>query len=69
MAGSLVGVEVPKQRNLQLVPYVVAESRRAGVEGAKTVDDEDFGFDLKYSITPSLTLDATLSSTKKSASL
>ena len=59
MAGSLVGVEVPDQRNLQLVPYVTAESRRAGVQGAKTGDDEDYGFDLKYSITPSLTLDAT----------
>src|SRR5690606_4894180 len=57
-AGSIEGIAVPTQRNLQLTPYALARTRRGGgLEG--TQSDEEFGFDLKYSITPSLTLDAT----------
>ncbi|MBN1239023.1 MAG: carbohydrate binding family 9 domain-containing protein [Gammaproteobacteria bacterium] len=57
-AGSIEGIEVPVQRNLQLTPYVLGRTRRGG-DLDETRSDEEFGFDLKYSITPSLTLDAT----------
>ncbi|NNC77615.1 MAG: carbohydrate binding family 9 domain-containing protein [Woeseiaceae bacterium] len=57
-AGSLEGIEVPSQRNLQITPYVLAMASRGG-EIAGTRSDQEFGFDLKYSLTPSLTLDAT----------
>ena len=57
LAGELEGLSVPAQRNLQLVPYFLGDVQRA----ASGVDsrDGDFGADLKYSITPSMTLDAT----------
>jgi hypothetical protein len=57
-AGSIEGIRVPRQRNLQLTPYALAKSRRGGAL-VGTESDEEVGFDLKYSITPSLTLDAT----------
>jgi hypothetical protein len=57
-AGSIRGVRVPRQRNLQFTPYVLASAERGGmISGTET--DEEFGFDIKYSVTPSLTLDAT----------
>ena len=57
-AGSVQGIRVPRQRNLQFTPYVRGTTRRGG-ELSGTETDEEFGFDIKYSITPSLTLDAT----------
>jgi hypothetical protein len=60
MAGSLTGLAVPSQRNLKLTPYVLAEAQRPGLEGADWESEGDLGIDLKYSITPSLTLDATV---------
>ena len=57
-AGSIEGIRVPRHRNLQLTPYALGKSRRGGAL-AESQSDEEFGFDLKYSITPSLTLDAT----------
>ncbi len=57
-AGTLQGVAPPPQRNLQITPYVLGQWRRGGAtEG--TESDSDIGFDAKYSITPSLTLDLT----------
>ena len=56
-AGTLRGLEVGSQRNLQFTPYVLGEVNDIGDEGTDT--DGDFGFDIKYSITPSLTLDLT----------
>jgi hypothetical protein len=58
-AGSIEGIRVPRQRNLQLTPYVLSRSRR-GLALSGPESDEEFGFDLKYSITPSLTLDVTV---------
>jgi len=57
-AGSIQGIRVPPQRNLQLTPYVLAKTREGGALPESEYEDEA-GFDLKYSITPSLTLDAT----------
>ena len=56
-AGQLQNLEVPSQRNLKIVPYVLADGRKTG--SAATDSSGDIGFDLKYSITPSLTLDVT----------
>ncbi|MBE9548862.1 MAG: carbohydrate binding family 9 domain-containing protein [Proteobacteria bacterium] len=57
-AGSLESISPPAQRNLTITPYVLAKARRGG-ELNGTESDQEFGFDLKYSLTPSLTLDAT----------
>jgi hypothetical protein len=57
-AGSVEGIRVPRQRNLQLTPYVLTRTRRGGTL-TDSVSDDEAGFDLKYSITPSLTLDLT----------
>jgi len=57
-AGTLVGVSPPTQRNLKVTPYVLGSSSRGG-DLAGTEDNSEIGFDIKYSITPSLTLDAT----------
>ena len=57
-AGSITGVSPPSQRNLKVTPYVLGSSSEGGVL-IGTENNSEFGFDLKYSITPSLTLDAT----------
>lgn len=61
LAGALEGLSIPTPKNLQLVPYGLVQGVR-DVEGNayNTVGpDADVGADLKYSVTPSLTLDAT----------
>ena len=58
LAGELQGIEVPPQRNLKLTPYVLGEALRR-TDDTKTTALGDFGADLKYSITPSVTLDLT----------
>ena len=58
LAGELQGIEVPPQRNLKLTPYVLSEALRR-TDDTKTTALGDFGADLKYSITPSVTLDLT----------
>ena len=58
-AGIIDGIRVPSQRNLQFTPYVLGSAERGGSIAAGTVDQQEFGFDFKYSITPSLVLDGT----------
>jgi hypothetical protein len=57
-AGSLTGVSPPAQRNLKFLPYVLGSSSRGG-DLTATENNSEVGFDIKYSVTPSLTLDAT----------
>jgi hypothetical protein len=57
-AGTVSGIRPPDSRNLQITPYVLA-SREEGGNIIGTDSDQEFGFDIKYSLTPSLTLDAT----------
>jgi hypothetical protein len=63
--GTLLGLENIKQgRNLKVTPFVTAgvtQVRRANnpTDGLENDQDYDGGVDLKYSITPSLTLDGT----------
>ena len=56
-AGTLTGMEIGSRRNLKIVPYALGEVRDVGDEGTST--DAEFGLDVKYSITPALTLDLT----------
>ena len=59
-AGRLTDLEVPPPRNLQIMPYVLGQAARDyTVVDSETDGTGDFGVDLKYSITPSMTLDAT----------
>jgi hypothetical protein len=59
LAGTVTGLQVPGQRNLKLLPYVLGEIQQENREATTTDHNFEFGIDLKYSITPSLTLDAT----------
>ena len=59
LAGTLEAVNVPKQRNLKITPYGLSKTERGGTLPPGTHRDEEFGVDIKYSLTPSLTLDAT----------
>jgi len=57
-AGTIEGIVLPSTRNLKFTPYGLGNARRGGdLDGTET--DTEFGFDVKYSITPSLTLDVT----------
>lgn len=55
-AGRLFGLAVPKQRNLNVTPYVLGSGRSVD-EGDDS--EVDFGVDVKYGVTPSLILDVT----------
>jgi hypothetical protein len=59
-AGTLDGLEPPRQRNLQLLPYVRGDAVEAPAVGRARPTDADVGGDLKWSVTPSLTLDGTV---------
>ena len=58
LAGELRGMEVPPQRNLKLIPYLLGQTLRRDTDRRATLHG-DVGVDLKYSVTPSLTLDLT----------
>lgn len=60
-AGTLTGLEGLQQgRNLQLKPYVVgSNSRGAQVPSSSLGGSADAGADLKYGVTPSMTMDLT----------
>jgi hypothetical protein len=57
-AGTIEGIRPPKQRSLLFTPYALGKAQRGG-NLSGTESDAEFGFDLKYSLTSSLTLDAT----------
>jgi hypothetical protein len=58
LAGELQGLMVPRQRNLQFMPYALSESLHRSADSSNLSTGE-IGADLKYSVTPSLTLDLT----------
>jgi Domain of unknown function (DUF5916) len=58
-AGLLTGMRVAAQRNLKLIPYLSGRTQRESApESGKTLGD--VGGDIKYGVTPSLTLDGTI---------
>ena len=56
-AGSISGIKVPSQKNLKVTPYALGKSVTGGGQPSDT--DYEFGLDVKYSLTPSLTMDVT----------
>ena len=58
-AGELQGLRVPPQRNLQFTPYMLGQALHR-TESSRNLRTGDIGADLKYSVTPSMTLDVTL---------
>ena len=60
LAGSISGIQTPALRNFRITPFALANALASGVAPVDTDMDYDFGADVKYSITPSLTLDATV---------
>ena len=58
-AGTLKGLRPPNQKSLKLTPYALGLGSKGGVAGNETISESEFGFDAKYLVTPSLTLDAT----------
>ena len=59
-AGRLNGLDVPQPRNLQITPYALGQADRRFQDLQPSTNlGQDLGVDLKYSLTPSLTLDAT----------
>jgi hypothetical protein len=60
LAGSLTGVQTPALRNFRLTPFVLGNAFTSGETPIDSEFDGDVGGDLKYSLTPSLTLDATV---------
>ena len=58
-AGFIEGIKVPSQRLLQVTPYALSLSERGGHQ-ATTQSREEYGIDVKWGVTPSLTLDATV---------
>ena len=57
LAGSVSGIRPPPQRNFKVMPY--ARGKLGQGDGDGTERDGDAGLDVKYSLTPSLTLDLT----------
>ncbi len=58
LAGTLHGLEIKTPQNLKLIPYALGKSQSTISQSSKK-NNADGGIDLKYSITPSITLDAT----------
>jgi hypothetical protein len=60
LAGSLVGIKTPVVRNLKATPYVLGNVKQSGDRPVDPVVLGQAGGDLKYNLTPSLTLDGTV---------
>ncbi len=56
-AGRVGNISAPRQRNLKITPYGLAKERNGN--RIESLSDQELGFDIKYSVTPSLTLDMT----------
>jgi hypothetical protein len=59
VAGTLDSLQVPVRRAATITPYVLSSAQRDFVGGVKTEYPREWGADLKYGLTPSLTLDLT----------
>jgi hypothetical protein len=58
-AGTLQGINVPARRTATLTPYVLSQSARNFSVDPDMKSKGEFGADVKYGLTPSLTLDLT----------
>ncbi|MCZ6601052.1 MAG: DUF5916 domain-containing protein, partial [Acidobacteria bacterium] len=59
-AGTLDDLRVKPPRNLKITPYGLVQARREGTTDADRNTSGEVGLDLKYSVTPGLTLDVTI---------
>ena len=59
LAGALHGLNLKSQGNLKAIPYVLAQSARDFNTQEEANTRVDAGLDIKYSVTPALTLDLT----------
>ena len=59
MAGALHGLDLKSQGNLKAIPYILAQSARDFNNSDRADTRLDAGLDIKYSVTPALTLDLT----------
>ena len=60
LAGKLNGLDLKNPKNLKLFPYVIGQQiRDASVAPSTNTTKGDVGMDVKYSLTPGLTLDLT----------
>lgn len=60
LAGSISGLQTPVIRNLKVTPYVLGNVLESGDRPVDAVLLGDVGGDIKYNLTPSLTLDGTV---------
>ena len=58
-AGTLTGIDVPVRRVATITPYALGSTARTFVAPAASKNTAEVGADVKYGITPSLTLDLT----------
>ena len=59
MAGDLTGLNLKKPGNLKLIPYALGQRRVDNRIEMSSENVAEIGMDLKYSVTPSMTLDLT----------
>ncbi|MBT8266856.1 MAG: carbohydrate binding family 9 domain-containing protein [Bacteroidia bacterium] len=60
LAGKITGLSLKNPGNLKVIPYVLMQSSKdKGVDPNKSNSEFDAGLDVKFSVTPSLTLDLT----------
>jgi hypothetical protein len=60
LEGTLTGLDLKTPRNFKLIPYVLGRATRDyAATPSETKYSPDFGADIKYSITPAVTLDLT----------
>jgi hypothetical protein len=60
LAGTVTGLQTPVIRNLKVTPFMLGNALQSGQRPVDTRFDPDGGVDVKYSVTPSLALDATV---------
>lgn len=59
MAGTLNGLNLKSQGNLKAIPYILAQTSKDYTSNDDYNNRVDAGLDIKYSVTPALTLDLT----------
>lgn len=60
ISGKLKGLDLKSPKNLKIIPYTIGNASYQNLDNQTDVSvDLDAGFDIKYSLTPGLTLDLT----------
>jgi len=59
LAGKMTGINLKSPKNLKVIPYALTQVAQDKIISKKNSSRVDFGGDIKYSLTPGLTLDLT----------